>query len=159
MTLYNSVQYAAMATLGVFGDGRDHNTKAKLFPFDWAAVATAGPTVNLCQVPKGFKPKLLYFQCEALSASGGVGLNVRIGDGGDGVLTADDDRLMADLDCDAAHVPGDTTAANLPFCGLALTGANIEYSADTLIVATITSGKTPVAGKKITGFILGSVDG
>ena len=64
-------------------------------------VATSGPTINLCLVPKGFKPKLVYYQCEALSISD-LGLNVRIGDAGDGVLTADDDRLMADQDSDVA---------------------------------------------------------
>jgi len=148
MTLYNSVQYAAMATLGVMGDGRDHNAKAKMFPFDWVAVATSGPTINLCLVPKGFKPKLVYYQCEALSISD-LGLNVRIGDAGDGVLTADDDRLMADQDSDVAAT----------FVGLAIAAANVEYSADTPIVATITSGKTPVVSRKITGFILGTVDG
>lgn len=153
MSNYNSVEYAARLTLGVEADGRDADSKMKVFPFHWVVPTSPGsaPTINLCKVPKGFKPRFVHYACEALSVSAGVNLLVRIGDAGDGTNSANDARLMPDIDSDLAQ--------NSAFVGLALAGANFEYLADTIIVATVNSGKTPVAGKTIFGYIAGTREG
>lgn len=151
MSTYQSVEYLAQLTKGVLADGRDANSKMKIFKFKWVVPTTPGaaPYIELCKVPRGFKPCFVNFQCEALSASAGVGLNARIGDAGDGTNVADDDRLMQDVDSDTAN------SSN----GLALAGSGFEYLAETVIGVTVTAGKTPVAAKTIWGYIAGTLDG
>lgn len=143
MANFKSTEETARATAGVLADKRYGVSIPKLLPFNWTVPASPGaaPTVNLATAPAGFKPRSVFYSTNGLSASGGVGLNVRIGDAGD------DDRLMADVDSDAAVVSHNLAAA----------GYDYEYTADTVIVATVTAGKTPVAGQKISGYILGSV--
>ena len=143
MALTQSTEVAAQASLGILGDTRYGKTVPMLIPFNITIPASpgTGPAPQICSVPAGFKPRLVFFSTNGLSASAAVGLNCRIGDSGD------DDRLMADVDSDAA-----TSSINL-----AAAGYDYEYTADTSIVLTMTSGKTPVAAQKLSGFIVGSV--
>lgn len=141
MANFSGVEYTALnATAGKMGDARDGGAKVRRFPFTWVVPTTpgTGPTVNLCKIPAGAKHPVVYYETDGLSASAGVALNVRIGDSGD------DDRYMADVDSDLAATSGPKIVA---------AGQAYAFTQDTIIVATITAGKTPVATKKIWGWI------
>lgn len=143
MALTQSTEAAARATLGTLGDTRGGKTVPQLVPFNITIPASpgSGPTVTLFTAPVGFKPRLVFFATDGLSASGGVGLSCEIGD-------ADDtNRLLEAVDSDAA-----TSAI-----GLAAAGFDYEYTAETDIILTMTSGKTPTQGQKVSGFVLANV--
>jgi len=139
MATFNSTEYAAIATLGVMGMSRDHNAKVKRFPFNVTILATFGaaPVLRLTKIPLGAKHPFVYYETNGLSASAGVGLTVSIGDS-DAVA-----RLMVALDSSAA----------VQKLGVAAAGAGYEYTAETTIIATVNTGKTPVTDQKIWGFI------
>jgi hypothetical protein len=143
MALTQSNEVAARATLGILADKRQLTglLVAPTFSFTADAAAGAGPVVTIMTVPAGFKPLLVGFFTDGLSASAGVGLNIRIGDAGN------NQRLMADVD-------SDLTASSISLTTAAL---NYEFTVDTPIILTMTAGKTPTAGKQCFGWILGHV--
>src|SRR5215471_12023317 len=143
MALTLSNEATARAVLGVLADKRQLTglIVAPQFSFTADAAAGAGPVVTIMKVPAGFKPLLVAFFTDGLSASAGVGLNVRIGDAGNNA------RLMADVDADL-------TASSI---SLATPALNYEFTADTPLILTMTAGKTPTAGKQCFGWILGHV--
>lgn len=137
---------AGAGTKGVLADHRQGLPTKVCLPFHLTipTPSSAAPTLRLNVAPAGFRPTGIRFACEALSASAGVGLNVKIGDAGD------TDRLMVDLDCDAA-----VDAVK----NVAVDGQGYEYTAETAIIGTVTASKTPVQAKKIWGEIEGYMYG
>lgn len=145
MANMDSVEFAASGagsgTKGTLANRRGIVKKYSIpFHLVIANPSSAAPTLRLGVAPVGFRPAGVRFNCEALSASAGVGLNIQIGD------TGDTDRLMADTDCDAAVAFN----GNVPVAAY-----DYEYTAETQIIGTVTAAKTPVADKKIWGEIMG----
>ena len=143
MSTFSDNYSTAVATLGTLGDSRDGKQVLMCIPFYLVVPSTPGtaPVFNLGdKVPAGFKPRLVVALTDGLSASGGVGLTLAIGDAGSAA------RLMSAQDFDAAA----------SFIGLDAAGYDYEYTADTQIIGTVNSSKTPVTGQHVFGFILGS---
>jgi hypothetical protein len=145
MALTQSTEYAALfpSAKGTLADKRYGASVPCCVPFNVTIPTSpgAGPVISLNKVPAGFKPRAVFFSTNGLSASAAVGLSLSIGD------AASVARLMVATDVDAA----------LDQYKLAPAGYDYEYTVETVITATITSGKTPAAAAKFSGFILGSV--
>ena len=145
VTNRNSTKYSNLHVNKYLADARDRDGRIVPIPFAHTVVsgetggASAGvrDTVNLCVLPANCEVVGFVMSREALGASAGSGVLLRIGDSGD------DDRYMAETDVDAAGT----------VAGLVFAGQGYRPTADTIVLAEWRTAN-PVVGKKFSGVFL-----
>jgi hypothetical protein len=144
-TTRDSTLYTKLHVNKYLGDARDRGGRVVPIPFEHTVVtgetggASAGvqDLVNLCVLPANCMVVGFVLVREALGASAGAGVNLRIGDSGD------DDRYMAITDSDAAGA----------IESLAFTGQNYKPTADAVVQGKWSTAN-PVVGKIFRGTFL-----
>ena len=144
-TTRDSTSYSLLDIASYLQDARDRGgPRAIPIPFIHTVVsgeiggASAGvqDLVNLCVIPAFAEVVGFFLTREALGASAGAGVTLRVGD------SSDDDRYMIATDSDVA---GDVE-------GLPVPGQRYRPVVDTIVKAKW-SGANPVVGKKFSGAV------
>lgn len=142
MAVRNSTLYTNLEVNKYLGDARDRGGRVVPIPFQHTVVsgelggASVGVSdeVNLCVLPANCEVVGFEEQHEAMGASAGTGVTMRVGDSG---AVA---RYMVSVDADLAGGIG-----TLPFAGL-----RYRPTSDTIVLLQW-GGANPVVGKIIKG--------